>query len=230
PTIWAILKLKSTKDYSAMPYVCTLFNCSLWLLYGMPFVKPHSTLILTVNGTGFALELFYLTIFLRFASKEIKVKTMKIFLPMAIIYTTLVVIAMTAMKTYRARQLLAGTASVLVSIAMYASPLSVMGLVIRTKSVEYMPLLLSVFNLMNAIVWASYSLVPSGVGCLLAIVQLTVYAMYRNSKQENPNTKEENQMVQLTEFSPARGFWYYKIDDENSEFSPARGFWYWKID
>ncbi|GLJ41872.1 hypothetical protein SUGI_0866970 [Cryptomeria japonica] len=164
----------------------------------MPFVKPHSTLILTVNGTGFILELCYLIIFLAFASKKIKVKTLKIIVSMIMAYITLAVVVITVLHQYTARQLLAGTVGGLLSIVMYASPLSVMGLVIRTKSVEYMPFLLSVFNLLNAAVWASFSLltkdiflgVPNGVGCLLATVQVTVYAMYRNSKQQHINTKK----------------------------------------
>jgi len=49
-TFWRIYKFKSTKEYSGPPYVFTLFNCCVGLLYGSPFVKPHSTMILTINS------------------------------------------------------------------------------------------------------------------------------------------------------------------------------------
>ncbi|KAJ7564444.1 hypothetical protein O6H91_02G017800 [Diphasiastrum complanatum] len=72
PTFWSILKKKSTMDYSGLPYVCTLFNCLLWILYGMPFVKPHSMLIITINGFGCAIEFIYLTIYLIYAARQNK--------------------------------------------------------------------------------------------------------------------------------------------------------------
>eukprot|EP01018_Ginkgo_biloba_P032575 Gb_18499 [translate_table: standard] len=201
PTFWKIFKLKSTQEFSGLPYVCTLFNCGLWLLYGTPYVKPNSTLILTINGVGFLLELFYLTIFLTYASRKKKLITMHLTLAMSLAFATVVVVTLVAVHTYTVRQLVAGTLCVILSIAMYASPLSIMGLVIRTKSVDSMPFLLSFFNLMNALVWCAYSVatrdiyiaIPNGIGSLSGTVQLILYYLYRNSKPANkielPETK-----------------------------------------
>jgi solute carrier family 50 protein (sugar transporter) len=64
-----------------------------------------------------------------------------------------------------------------------------MGTVVRTKSVEYMPLSLSVCTLLCALSWSVYAiyvgdatiLVPNILGVLLAIVQLGLYATYCGS-------------------------------------------------
>eukprot|EP01018_Ginkgo_biloba_P008490 Gb_11313 [translate_table: standard] len=232
-TFWGIFKLKSTQQYSGFPYVCTLFNCALWLLYGSPFVKPHSTLLLTINGAGFGLELFYLMSFLTFASKKKKgthashnyafyrainanfqglVKTMRLTFAMTMALAMVIAVTIFVLHTYSARQLVAGTLGVVLSIVMYASPLSVVKLVISTKSVEYMPFLLSFCNLVNSLAWSSYALVtrdifvavPNGVGFILGIVQLTVYCMYRNSKPDlSANAELPLKKVQLDTNVPA---------------------------
>ncbi|KAH9319844.1 hypothetical protein KI387_021613, partial [Taxus chinensis] len=197
-TFRAIYKLKSTQEYSGIPYVCTLFTCALWLLYGTPFVKPHSTLLLTINGAGFVLEIFYVMSFLIFASEKKKVKTLRLTIAMTVAFVMLVLVTIFVLHTHSARQLVAGILCVILSIFMYASPLVVVGLVIRSKSVEYMPLLPSLFNTLNALVWSGFSLitrdifltVPNSVGFLLGLIQLTVYFIYRNSKSILPTSTE----------------------------------------
>ncbi|XP_060219262.1 bidirectional sugar transporter SWEET17-like [Lycium barbarum] len=75
------------------------------------------------------------------------------------------------------------------NIIMYISPLGVMKTVVTTKSVEYMPFLLSFFLFLNGGIWTLYSVlvgdwflgVPNGIGWLLGAVQLVIYAIYRNS-------------------------------------------------
>ncbi|KAH9319845.1 hypothetical protein KI387_021614 [Taxus chinensis] len=197
-TFWGIYKLRSTQKYSGLPYVCTLFTCAFWLLYGAPFVKPHSTLLLTINGAGFLLEIFYVLSFLIFASKKKKMKTLRLIIAMTMAFIMLVVVTIFAMHTHSARQLVAGILCVILSIFMYASPLAVVGLVIRTRSVEYMPFLPSLFNTLNTLVWSGYSVisrdiflaVPNGIGFLLGIIQLTVYFIYRNSNPVLPASAE----------------------------------------
>ncbi|CAA0812918.1 Bidirectional sugar transporter SWEET1 [Striga hermonthica] len=75
---------------------------------------------------------------------------------------------------------------------MYASPLAVMKVVIKTKSVEYMPFLLSLFVFLSATCWLIYGLigkdifilVPNGLGCLFGAMQLSLYAVYCKNKGE----------------------------------------------
>ncbi|GLJ22605.1 hypothetical protein SUGI_0425360 [Cryptomeria japonica] len=189
-TFWGIYKLKSTQEFSGLPYVCTLFNCCLWLLYGAPFVKPHSILLLTINGAGFVLEIFYMLSFLTFALKQKKVKIIRLAIAMTVAFVMVVVVTIYALHTYNVRQLLVGTLGVILSIVADASPLSVVGDVIRTKSVKYMPFLVSLFTTLNALVWSAYSIiakdifiaVPNGIGFLLGVIQLVVYLIYRSSE------------------------------------------------
>ncbi|KAH9301777.1 hypothetical protein KI387_013360, partial [Taxus chinensis] len=157
PTLWRIYESKCTREYSALPYVCTLFNCALWLLYGTPYVKPNSIIILTTNGIGFVLELFYLVSYVAFASKTNKTKTIWVTMAMGVALGGVVVVTLVAVHTHGGRQLVAGIACIVLSLAMYASPLSVLGIVIHTKSAECMPFFLSLFNLLNALVWTAYS-------------------------------------------------------------------------
>eukprot|EP00253_Pinus_taeda_P028089 PITA_28089 len=206
-TFWGIYKQKSTQEYSGYPYVFTLFNCALGLLYGSPFVKPHSTMILTINGAGFLLETFYVMSFLTFASRKKKVITVRLSCGLVMAFVLEAAITIFVLHTYRLRQAVVGSVGVILSIVMYASPLSVLKVVIRTKSVECMPFLLSLFNFINALAWVAYAIVtwdlfigvPSGIGCVLGMVQLTVYFIYRKSRLivSPASTNELSQIKQI---------------------------------
>ncbi|KAK8955099.1 Bidirectional sugar transporter SWEET4 [Platanthera zijinensis] len=39
----------------------------LWMLYGLPIVHPNSTLVLTINAAGTAIELCYVILYLFFS-------------------------------------------------------------------------------------------------------------------------------------------------------------------
>lgn len=60
---------------------------------------------------------------------------------------------------------------------------------IATKSVEYMPLTLSLVSLLNSICWTTYALIrfdifitiPNGTGTLLCLGQLFLYFWYAGS-------------------------------------------------
>ncbi|KAI5059374.1 hypothetical protein GOP47_0025693 [Adiantum capillus-veneris] len=192
PTFVRIFKTKSTEEFSGLPYVCTLLNCLLWVLYGLPIVKPHSMLIITINVFGVAMELFFITLYVVFATKKSKIKVTRYMTLVVIFYVAIIVITIFALHTLSLRQLVVGSVCVVIAVAMYAAPLSIMGLVIRTKSVEFMPFTLSLCNFTNSAVWTAYSLVtkdifvgiPNGIGCISGIVQLILYALYyKNSKK-----------------------------------------------
>ncbi|KAH1034079.1 hypothetical protein GYH30_054472 [Glycine max] len=73
PTFWKIKKHGSTEDFSSLPYICTLLNCSLWTYYGI--IKAREYLVATVNGFGIVVETIYVILFLIYAPKGIRGRT-----------------------------------------------------------------------------------------------------------------------------------------------------------
>ncbi|KOM48609.1 hypothetical protein LR48_Vigan07g231300 [Vigna angularis] len=123
----------------------------------------------------------------------------KVAIPAAAVLTVVGVIAIVstfAISDHRHRKLLVGSVSLGVSIALYASPLVVMKKVIETKSVEFMPLPLSLSSLLVSLLWMTYGLLirdifvagPNVVGTPLGILQLVLHCKYgKRREKEEPN-------------------------------------------
>ncbi|XP_044948021.1 bidirectional sugar transporter SWEET6a-like [Hordeum vulgare subsp. vulgare] len=86
-----------------------------------------------------------------------------------------------------------GILCVIFGSAMYASPLTIMGKVIKTKSIEYMPFFLALVSFLNGVCWTSYALIkfnlyvniPNGLGALFGLV---MYACYYKSTPRRRRT------------------------------------------
>ncbi|KAI6691054.1 hypothetical protein NL676_027882 [Syzygium grande] len=197
-TFKRIIKSRSTEDFSGIPYVMTLLNCLLSAWYGLPFVSPDNVLVSTINGTGAAIESVYVVIFLIYAPRKEKAKILGLLTFVLAVFSIIAFVSLFALHG-KARKLFCGVAATVFSIIMYASPLSIMRLVIKTKSVEYMPFFLSLFVFLCGTSWFIYGLlgrdpfvaVPNGFGCGLGAMQLILYAIYHNNKGE-PKRKVNN--------------------------------------
>ncbi|RZC62594.1 hypothetical protein C5167_024343 [Papaver somniferum] len=159
-------------------------------MYGLPFVSPHNILVTTINGIGAVIEGIYVVIFMIYAPKKDKLKLMVLLAVALITFASVSMVSLLVIHEHDTRLFFCGLAATIFSINMYASPLSVMKLVIPTKSVEYMPFLLSLFVFLCGTFWFVYGLlggdpfitVPNGFGCGLGALQLILYAMYRNPR------------------------------------------------
>ncbi|KAL3619517.1 Bidirectional sugar transporter sweet7 [Castilleja foliolosa] len=192
PTFIKILKKRSVEQYSAVPYLATFINCGLWVLYGLPMVHPHSTLVVTINGIGIIIEIVYLSIFVVFSKPEKRTRLFGIIGAELVFVGALALLVLTLSHSTTIRSEIVGSVCMIGNIIMYASPLSVMKLVVTTKSVEYMPFFLSLFSFLNGISWTAYALIrfdlfiaiPNGMGALLGLAQLVLYAtFYRSTKR-----------------------------------------------
>lgn len=190
-TFKRIVKKRSTEQFSGVPYVMTLLNCLLSAWYGMPFVSPNNLLVSTINGTGAVIETVYVIIFIIFALKKEKTKILGLFILVLSVFGVVVVVSLFALHG-KGRKLFCGIAATVFSIIMYGSPLTIIRLVIKTKSVEFMPFFLSLFVFLCGTSWFIFGLlgkdpfvaIPNGFGCGLGAVQLILYAIYRNNKGE----------------------------------------------
>ncbi|PIA47708.1 hypothetical protein AQUCO_01400360v1 [Aquilegia coerulea] len=204
-TFRRILKSKSTEQFSGIPYIMTLLNCLLSAWYGLPFVSPHNLLVSTINFTGATIESIYVLVYIVFAPKKMR-KKMLILLSMVLtVFSTVALVSLFALHG-NGRKLFCGFAATIFSICMYASPLSIMRVVITTKSVEFMPFFLSLFTFLCGTFWFIYGLlghdpfvaVPNGFGCGLGTLQLILYAIYRNhNKSGGANSITDNKPVEM---------------------------------
>ncbi|KAF7049729.1 hypothetical protein CFC21_058217 [Triticum aestivum] len=200
PAFWRICAAKDVEKFKPDPYLATLLNCMLWVFYGLPIVHANSTLVVTINGIGLAVEAVYLVIFFIYSTIKKGVCTspinssdspfrrkMLIVLGIEAAFMLAVVVGVLhGTHTHKKRSMIVGILCVIFGCIMYASPLTIISKVIRTKSVEYMPFLLSLVSFLNGCCWTTYALIkfdlyvmiPNGLGAFLSLVQLILYFFY----------------------------------------------------
>ncbi|CAL9021551.1 unnamed protein product, partial [Prunus brigantina] len=204
-TFLKIIKQKSVGEFKVDPYVATLLNCAMWSFYGMPFVHPDSVLVVTINGCGFVIELIYIAIFLTYSSNAKRRRILIALLVEVIFFAVVVFVTLHFLHTTKGRSMIIGILCIVFNIIMYASPLTIMKMVIKTESVKYMPFTLSLANFCNGIVWLIYALikfdpyilVPNGLGSISGLVQLILYATYYKTTNWDEDDEIQKSEVQL---------------------------------
>ncbi|KAG5230132.1 hypothetical protein OIU76_022170 [Salix suchowensis] len=189
PTFVKIIKEKAVKDFKSDPYVATLLNCAMWIFYGLPLITHNNTLVVTINGIGFVIECIYVAIFFIFSPGKKKTRIIVELVIEVIFMAIVILITVFAFHTSKTRAMFVGILCIIFNICMYSSPLTVMRMVIKTKSVKYMPFYLSLANFTNGLIWLIYGLLdfdinlvlPNGLGALSGLIQLILYGIYYRS-------------------------------------------------
>ena len=126
PTFIRIWKKGAVEQYSAVPYVATLLNCMMWVLYGLPAVHPHSMLVITINGTGMAIELTYIALFLAFSLGAVRRRVLLLLAAEVAFVAAVAALVLNLAHTHERRSMIVGILCVLFGTGRYAAPLSVM--------------------------------------------------------------------------------------------------------
>ncbi|XP_059064310.1 bidirectional sugar transporter SWEET3b-like [Cryptomeria japonica] len=189
-TFRRVLRKKSTEDFSGVPYILTLLNYVFYTLYGTPLISvgTENILVSTVNGVGIILECSYIFIYLLFAPPKTKRTTGIVVMSALLLFGTILVVSVFGFHSHKRKKMVVGIAAIASTILMYGSPLSVMRLVIRTKSVEFMPFYLSLFCFLTSSFWLIYGALghdlyimsPNFLGVPLSVVQLVLYCVYKS--------------------------------------------------
>ncbi|KAG9136223.1 hypothetical protein Leryth_003823 [Lithospermum erythrorhizon] len=189
PTFYSIYKKKSTQGFQSIPYVVALFSAMLWLYYAS--LKPN-TLLVTINTFGLFIETIYIGFFLFYADKKIKMETIKV-LGLLVVAGFGLIVGLThfLVKEVVTRGVIVGWMCLILSLCVFVAPLGILRQVLRTKSVEYMPFLLSFFLTISAVMWFFYGLllkdyniwIPNVLGFSFGILQMVLYVIYKDNKK-----------------------------------------------
>ncbi|XP_061349534.1 bidirectional sugar transporter SWEET14-like [Gastrolobium bilobum] len=201
-TFYRVCKKKTTEGFQSVPYVAALFSAMLWIFYA--YIKKGEILIITINSFGCLIETIYLVIYMTYCSKNARIFTLKLIFLFNLGGIFLVVLLTHVLAKERtARVELLGWICVVLSTSVFAAPLSIIRVVIRTKSVEFMPFTLSFLLTVSAITWMAYGILlrdifvtlPNIVGIAFGTIQMVLYAIYRKNKpvsdQKLPEQKRD---------------------------------------
>ncbi|KAK3410164.1 hypothetical protein EUGRSUZ_J02189 [Eucalyptus grandis] len=207
PTFYRILKNKSVEEFKVDPYLATVLNCIFWVIYGLPFVRPDSILVVTINGTGLVIELIYICIFFSYASNKGRKKVVYWLCGEIAFIVAVSLVFLLVFHDHRRRILAFGIICDVFNIVMYSSPLTIMKKVITTRSVEYMPFYLSLANFLNGCVWTAYALIKldifilisNSLGAISGAAQLILYGCYfRSTPRDEKVTEPKASQIQLS--------------------------------
>ncbi|XP_068652712.1 bidirectional sugar transporter SWEET6b-like [Aristolochia californica] len=206
PTFYKIWKKRSTEKFKADPYLATVLNCTLWVFYGLPLVHPNNLLVVTSNCAGFALEAIFLIIYFTFANKKQRRRVALALLIEVAFVAAVISLVLSLAHTHKLRTRIVGIICMIINCAMYASPLTIMRIVMKTKSVKYMPFYLSLAGFLTSVCWAAYALIefdlfiviPNGAGVVLGIIQLILYGWFYRS------TNWDDDEAQIPEVQPPK--------------------------
>ncbi|KAF7081280.1 hypothetical protein CFC21_085240 [Triticum aestivum] len=194
PTFYRIFKSKSTEGFQSVPYVVALFSAMLWIFYAL--VKTGEGLLISINAAGCVIETVYIVMYLVYAPRKAKIFTAKIVVLLNITGFGLIFLLTLFAFHGETRVVSLGWICVGFSVCVFVAPLSIIGRVIKTKSVEYMPFTLSLTLTLSAIVWFLYGLLikdkylPNILGFTFGVIQMVLYVFYMNKTPVASEVKE----------------------------------------
>ena len=190
---------KSTGGYTAAPYIASLMCCSMWLTYAIMAGSEKYSMI-PLNAVSFFVYMTYCGIYLYFSPDRFR--TGKLYMGALALVGLSVTIGI-----FTKSLIFVGVVATITNCLMFAAPLMVMQLVIQTRSVRYMPLLLSLSGFLCACTWLFWAvsvedyfvLIPNALGAFFGLIQIILYAIYWTMEWRKPTSEiPESPTSQLT--------------------------------
>ena len=181
-----ILKMKSVKKFSSIPFACMLANGTLWAQYG--WLKSDYTLIVPSVSSMIA-GLFCMLVYYRFSVSK----------PVLIYSSAACVAALGSFLMMENDAATIGMIGCVMSIMMSGSPLAVISVVFKEKSTASLPFWTSFITWLNTLSWMLYGLIiahdnmitlPNALGFVLASFQMSLFVVFGFPSSKGSNQRD----------------------------------------
>ncbi|KAJ1348093.1 hypothetical protein KIN20_003319 [Parelaphostrongylus tenuis] len=176
PICFEIMRRKGTTDISGVPFLMGALGGSFWLRYGL--LKLDYTMII-VNVVGVTLFTIYCLFYLAYSKPKWRFG-IKLCLVASVIATMIILVAWRPNMDYL------GLACMTFNIINFGAPLAGLGVVLRKRCCDTVPLPMCIANLLVSSQWFlygnivrdAYIMVPNGIGMALAVIQLSLFVIF----------------------------------------------------
>ena len=209
PTIQQIKEKKDVGGLPLLPYSCMAANCVLWTAYG---ALRHTPSIWLPNGVGLLLALYYIQSFIQNQQQYTPAgkpsessSTAHSGSPVTLHLVGVGAVVAAAALAFQSQFLLpvasvatiadsVGSAAVLFCIALFASPLSTLKTVVKTKSADSIPLPFSVASLLCCFFWSVTGslelhdlnvIIPNALGFICGLAQVGLKLLYSGNSSSS---------------------------------------------
>jgi solute carrier family 50 protein (sugar transporter) len=213
PTIRQISSSGTVGNLPLLPYSSMAGNTFIWFVYGL---LKKEVGIWSSNVFGFVLAIYYCFIFVRNLRKDGKVGyLLDIATPtlpgsvkqhlqaVAVVIISILTLAM--FKPFgKSSENLIGNIGVTICVIMFASPLSVMKVVVQTKSAKSIPLPFTLLTTLNCFMWTVFGwfamndvnvYLPNVLGLTSGIVQIVLKLIYGSNDSLPAKTNSSSDIV-----------------------------------
>ena len=200
PTIKDVVHTGTVGSLPMLPYSAMASNAFMWCTYG---IMKHQASIWSCNGIGFVLAMYYMFQFAQYVpNKRTKESTVAAMLDAstptlpgtvrqhvmgvaAVIAGTTLLALIQPFATRTANVI--GNIAVLFCILMFASPLSVIQVVLRTKSAKSIPLPFTIVSSLNCFLWVVFGWfklqdvnvwLPNSLGLTFGMIQVILKLVF----------------------------------------------------
>ncbi|EGZ24711.1 hypothetical protein PHYSODRAFT_311566 [Phytophthora sojae] len=181
---------QSTGEVRVLPVLMLGVNCYTWAMYG--FLSDTYFPVMSINAFGALTSLVFTLVFYRWTSDRPALHKMgAIAGGWALIVLLFAVLCKTDVipLSSNIQEQIVGYIAVIINVALYASPLRTMKLVLQTKSAASLPATMCCVNLVNGSLWVLYGilandmfvLTPNAMGVVLSFIQVVLCIKFRQS-------------------------------------------------
>ncbi|KAI9994732.1 hypothetical protein PInf_011563 [Phytophthora infestans] len=172
---------KRTGEVRVLPVLMLGVNCFTWSVYG--YLSETYFPVMSLNAFGALTSLAFSLVFYRWSADRPTLHKM------GAVTGSWVMLGLLFAVLCKTDEKITGYIAVVINIALYASPLQTMKLVLQTKSAASLPATMCCVNLVNGSIWVLYGiladdmfvLTPNALGVVLSVIQVALIIKFRHS-------------------------------------------------